>query len=184
MQAVYGSHCIFVYPDLRALRKVYAKYTKLQLENNNIVLLLPFYETTDSVRQVLSEYHDNSIINLDVRKYEKEGSLVIIDSQKAYFGSAIVDIMTFVQMLIDHAKHFGKNGVCIMADMGSFYYRNHSHDDKINQLVKYETSLPSKFDIKLKGFCCYHKKDFDRLNRLQMKEVLEHHGRQIMVTNN
>lgn len=48
--------------------------------------------------------------------------------------------------------------------MGSFYYGNHRHAvDRINQLVKYVTSLPSKFDIKLNGFCCYHKKEFDRL---------------------
>lgn len=69
--------------------------------------------------------------------------------------------------------------------MGSFYYGNHRHAvDRINQLVKYLTSLPSKFDIKLNGFCCYHKKEFDRLKQMQTKDMLKHYGMQIMVDNN
>jgi hypothetical protein len=55
---------------------------------------------------------------------------------------------------------------------------------RINQLVKYVTSLPSKFDIKLNGFCCYHKKEFDRLKQMQTKDMLKHYGMQIMVDNN
>ena len=53
-----------------------------------IVLILPYYETTDSVRHILSGDsggHDATII--DVTKYEKDQSLIIIDSAKAYFGS-------------------------------------------------------------------------------------------------
>ena len=43
-----------------------------------MILINPFYETTDSVRQVLS--------GIDVSKYEKEKALIIIDSLDEYFG--------------------------------------------------------------------------------------------------
>jgi hypothetical protein len=46
--------------------------------NNEMILINPFYETTDSVRQVLS--------GIDVSKYEKEKALIIIDSLDEYFG--------------------------------------------------------------------------------------------------
>jgi hypothetical protein len=44
------THCLMVYPDLRTLRGIYSHYTKIQLEDNNeMVLILPYYETTDMV---------------------------------------------------------------------------------------------------------------------------------------
>ena len=77
------------------LRAVYSQYTKIQLEDNNqIVLILPYYETTDMVRLALSGrnvYDDKNGNNsfdysgIEVEKYEKEGSLLIMDSLKGYF---------------------------------------------------------------------------------------------------
>jgi CheY-like chemotaxis protein len=41
------------------LREVYSNYIRKQIEDNNeVVLVNPFYETTDSVRQVLSEKYN------------------------------------------------------------------------------------------------------------------------------
>ena len=55
-RARYGSHYIIVYSDLPALRKIYSEYSKRQIEEKKaIVLVLPYYETTDMVRYVLSE---------------------------------------------------------------------------------------------------------------------------------
>ena len=83
-QAEYGGHYIIIYPDLIRLRKLYSMYIHKQIEvNNEMILINPFYETTDSVRQVLSQYNTPG---LDVSKYEKEKSLMIIDSLAEYFG--------------------------------------------------------------------------------------------------
>src|SRR5919198_5170834 len=69
-EAEYGAHYIIIYPDLTTLRELYSNYICKQIEDNNeIVLINPFYETTDSVRQVLSEKYNPRI---DVSKYEKE----------------------------------------------------------------------------------------------------------------
>ena len=188
LQAEYGSHYIIVYPDLLTFRKIYNSYSKMQLENkNDIVLLLPFYETTESVRKTLSTsddislgFCDDRISGLDIRKHEKEGSLVIVDSKKAYFGSKTIDIKVFVGMLIEHAKHSKKIGVCVIADMGAFFYLN-----KIQDLIKHETTLPPKFDLKLKAFCCYHASDFSAyLTEEQKQDLLNHHGKEMIMNRN
>ena len=152
----------------------------MQLEDNNeIVLILPYYETTEMVRSVLSGENKNNQSNIiDVRKYEEEGSLVIIDSVKAYFGSDI-DLMSFLARLAKQAQISGKSGVSIIADLASFYYY-----DRTDKLIEHEMSLPTKYDdeMKLKGFCFYHQEDFDRrLTKQQKQKLLEHHGKSLMV---
>ena len=65
-----GAHYIFIYNDLITFRQIYSYYAKILLEENNeLVLLLPYYETTDSVRRHLWE---NEHACIDVRKYEKK----------------------------------------------------------------------------------------------------------------
>ena len=167
-----GSHYIIVYRDLSMLRKIYSQYTKRQIqEKNEIVLILPHYETIDMVRYVLSY-----MAAIDVKEYEKQDSLLIIDSARAYFGSSI-DIISFVKSLVNYADQIGKNGVTVLADMGSFFCYN-----KLNDLIEYETSLQRTSDIKAKGFCFYKRDDFNwRISRIQRKRLLDHHGRELMV---
>jgi hypothetical protein len=100
---------MIVYPDLNTLREIYSRYIKFQLEENNeIVLIIPYYETTDSVRRILSENkeindNDNDLPYIHVQKYENEGSLIIIDSAKAYFKSEI-GLELFIQKLVKRAE--------------------------------------------------------------------------------
>jgi len=176
----YGVHYLVVYPDMNTLRRIYSYYTKMQLEDNNeIVLIVPYYETTEMVRSVLSGENKNNQSNIiDVRKYEKQGSLMIIDSVKAYFRSDI-DLMSFLARLAKQAQSSGKKGISVIADLASFYYNNQS-----DKLIEYEMSLPTKYDdnMKLKGFCFYHQEDFDRrLTEQQKQMLLEHHGKNLMV---
>ena len=181
-QAEFGAHYIIVYPDMMTLRQIYSRYIKAQIEDHNeIVLILPYYETTEMVRNVLSgENNSNGGSIIDVRKYEKEGSLIIIDSVKAYFGSD-TDLMSFVEKLAKQAQSSGKSGVSVIADLASFYYYN-----QVDKLIDYEMSLPTKYDdqMKLKGFCLYHQEDFDkRLSKEQKQKLLEHHSKNIMLVN-
>ena len=203
-----GTHCLMVYPDIMTLRAIYSSFTKQQLEDKNeIVLILPYYETTDMVRLVLSGsnvYGDDITNNpvgysgIDVGKCEKEGSLVIVDSLKGYFGSdqqqennsnsnnntsnKNMDFMTFLNVLLRHAERRGKDGVTVLADMGSFYLNNHNG---IQELMRYEMSLPEKYYGKnLKGYCLYHQKDFERrFGREEQAQLLDCHSRNIMFMN-
>ena len=181
-QAEYGAHYIIVYSDMMTLRQIYTGYIKTQLEyNNELVLILPYYETTETVRSVLSENHISNGGNIiDVRKYEKEGSLIIIDSAEAYFTSDN-NLMSFVEKLAKQAQTSGRNGISVIADLASFYYFN-----RIDKLIEYEMSLPTKYDdkMKLKGFCFYHKEDFDRrLSKEEKQKLVEHHDKALRVVN-
>jgi hypothetical protein len=161
------------------LRQIYAGYIRTQLEDNNeLVLILPYYETTETVRSILSENHSSNEGSVfDVSKYEKEGSLMIIDSAEAYFTSD-TDFMSFIEKLTKQAQISGKNGISVIADLASFSYFN-----RIDKLIKYEMSLPTKYDdnMKLKGFCFYHQEDFDRrLSEEEKQKLLEHHDKALI----
>src|SRR5919106_4660958 len=180
-QAEYGAHYIIVYDDIMTLRQIYAGYIKTQIEDNNeLILILPYYETTETVRRVLSGENNSSNGGsiIDVRKYEKEGSLMIIDAAEAYFSSD-TDLMSFVEKLSKQAQSYGKKGISVIADLASFY-----HFNRIDKLIEYETSLPTKYDdkMKLKGFCFYHQEDFDRrLSKEEKQKLLEHHDKSLLV---
>jgi MEDS: MEthanogen/methylotroph, DcmR Sensory domain len=170
-QAEYGAHYIIIYPDLDTLRELYFNYVHKQIgENNEIVLINPFYETTDSVRQVLSQGNPG----LGVSKHEREESLIIIDSLEEYFGKQ--PDMTFKRNLANHAKEIGKNGLSILGDIGAY-----PHKSKYKELVDYELSLSTKYDVPMKGFCLYHQKDFDNLSDEQKQKLVEHHGKAIKI---
>src|ERR671911_1810386 len=102
-----GAHFLIIYPELQTLREMYSHYTKSALfEGNEIVVILPFYETVGTVRRILSE----NGANINVRKYEKEQSLLVMDSLRGYFGSQD-GIMPFVEQTVEYAKDSGKNSV-------------------------------------------------------------------------
>src|ERR671933_1647449 len=139
-QAEHGAHYIIIYPNLHSLRELYSNYIQKQIEaNNGIVLINPFYETTDSVRQVLSKKYNNDIN--DVSKHEQEKSLIIADALKRYFGEQNIDDRSFKMSLVDHAKKIGRSGISILGDMGT-----HNHKSKHEELVDYELSLPTKYE--------------------------------------
>src|SRR5215208_385504 len=93
-----GIHQIVVYPNIEVLRETYFHYIKRLLEDNNeMIIFLPYYESAESVKKILSSYsilsnkNDNEKGNnqknsssIDVKRYTHNGSLVIIDSQKTF----------------------------------------------------------------------------------------------------
>jgi hypothetical protein len=199
-QSEAGSHDILIHPNTETFRKLYSGYVKRQLKDDSqIVLIIPYYETTDKVREVLSESivdipegddkndNDNNRMNSEITKHEKEGSLVIKDSVKAY-SSYSSDLegngnsnaaWNLIQGLVKRAENLGKNGVTVIADLGSFYH----HLGNTQRLVEYELYLPRRYDdMKMKGFCVYHKEDFEkRLTEEQKQKLLQHHGKVFIV---
>jgi hypothetical protein len=169
IQADYGDHYLIVYPDLPILRELYSKYVQNQTINNNeIILINPFYETPNSVRQILSKS------GINVSKCEKENELVIIDSMQEYF--AVQPDMLFKRNLVNHAKQNGKRGLSIIGDIGAY-----THKSQYNGLVDYELSMPIKFDVDMKGFCLYHQKDFNKFSHKQKQELIRHHGKALQI---
>jgi hypothetical protein len=116
---------------------------------------LSTYQSVNCVRHNLRD------VDLDVANCEEDGSLVIIDSVRGYFGSE-ADVLCLVKILSKRAQNQSRSGCFVIADMGSFYLFR-----MVNELMKYEASMPLKFDehdnglIRCKAFCTYHQKDFD-----------------------
>jgi len=169
-----GDHSMIVYPDIGAFRTLYSAFARKRLLANEIVVLLPFYEPPDSVRLCLSD-----LAGVNSAKYEDNGSLVITDAMKMHFGNNVL-FTSFLGMLAKHAKQSGKSGVSLFADMGSFFYVYFRHG-KLAQLVRFEKSLPTRFDTDLRGYCCYHRLNYDMLTNNQKQVLRRHHSKQFMV---
>ncbi|MGC1928558.1 MAG: MEDS domain-containing protein [Candidatus Nitrosopolaris sp.] len=175
----YGEHNLLIYPNLHALTEIYSQYFKIRLDaNKEIILFLSTYQSVNCVRRNLRG------VDLDVAKCEEDGSLVIIDSVRGYFGSE-VDVLCLVKILSKRAQNQSRSGCFVIADMGSFYLIR-----RINELTKYEASMPLKFDgyddglIMCKAFCAYHQQDFDRFTEDEKQLLFEHHYRNFIVIAN
>ena len=171
LQSNHREHNMLVYPDLDILRDIYSRYSKSQLETGKeIIVHLPAYENIHSVRRVLTN------TGLDVNSFENDESLVIIDSVKGYFESNH-DILSTFEVLSKRAEDEKGGGCSVISDMGSFSFLN-----KEKELLEYEKSLPVRFSsMKCKGFCCYHKADFDKLSEDQKEQLFEHHLKNFIV---
>ena len=169
----YHEHSIIVYADLNALREIYCRYSKEALEKNNeIVLIATTYETPQTVRDMLSDY------SIDVPKHELDGSLVIIDSVRGYQSTDVYGVLKLIKSMAARAQKQGKSGVFNISDMGSFFVADRQKD-----LLTYELSIPKELDMEIKGFCCYHKKDFElKLSKEDQATLLNHHSRSIIAT--
>ena len=109
LQTPIGIHQIVVYPNnIEILREAYFHYIKKLLEDENeMVILLPYHENANSIKNKLSSFFINSNDKnnndnydkqkallekelkemTDIQKYINNGSLVIIDSDIAFTNS-------------------------------------------------------------------------------------------------
>jgi hypothetical protein len=184
----YGEHIMIIHPRVSTLSKAYSRYTKNQLVNNNeVVLMIPYYKTPDQVKNNLStkgngdsdgnNNNNNNSTSIDIEKHSKEGSLIIMDGVKAHFRPDS-DIKSFINELEKHAKSKGKKGISVFVDMASHYHFGNPDD-----VVHHELSLPSRYhNMNIKRFCVYHEKDFGRLQEEQKQVVRKHHGKELQIT--
>jgi GTP:adenosylcobinamide-phosphate guanylyltransferase len=174
-QTKYGDHNLILYSDLATLEYIYLNYIKRSLESlNEIILILPHYHCVADVI--------NSLTNtgIDIDKYKKEGSLVVVQSKKAYYSLTheFVGVMIMTKMLIQRADKLGKAGVTVISDMGLFFNIN-----KIDDLTKYETELSSSiYNTKAKVLCCYSKSDFELfIEHQRQRNLLKAHNNKIII---
>ena len=150
-----GHHYLVLYPDIETMRKVYASYIKKQLEEqpNSVVLFLSYYDTTDTVRSVLSSK------GVQVKEREKNGSMIILDIMKVlhnpYFQ--VPDIEKLRELARKTEKQFGDKTIFILADMSVF-----NHTKKASEILEYEKTLHKDLKVeRWKELCFYNKRDFE-----------------------
>jgi hypothetical protein len=89
-------------------------------------------------------------------------------------------IMPLISSLVERIHDSGMKGLCVIADMGSFYLLN-----RIEELVDYECSYGPKFDkpINVKAFCCHHRQEVKKtLTEEQQSRIFGHHNRNLLLT--
>jgi hypothetical protein len=188
-QTLPGSHLIMVYPELGLLRAIYSNYVKQELDNNNIVLVLPYYEHVRDVNIVLSD-----VGGIDVDYHLNEGSLVVIDAYEAFFGHKVEagegvgqsennsgNIVSLMRIMRTQASKLKKDGITILLDLGCLFT-----DGNVNYLLKYEKSIPQMFkEDGLKQICLYNQRDFDsRFSDSDKAYLLDQHGRSVLMLDN
>ena len=107
---------------------------------------------------------------------EKKHIFFLIDLLDAYFGQK--PDRSFKERLAIHVKEIGKNGLSIISDTVAYLYRG-----MFKELVEYELSLPTIFDLPLKRFCIFHQNDFNRISKEQKQNLVEHHGLNMRIEN-
>ena len=157
-----------------ALKEIYSHYIKTAIEENNeVVVMISHYESADNIKRILSSTNsNNSTTGVNPDKYEKDGSLVILDS-KSFFD---LDYNSFIKNLLNRAKSMNRNDVCILADNRLLFDLH-----RIEEFIQNETSMPVKFDINLKRICMVLRQDFDTLTEEQKRKLLTHHGKHLQI---
>ena len=186
-----GENRILVYPNIQTFREIYTQYVKDQLvareekeedkdngqnyyDNTNthkeqllmprIILISTFYDTVSTVK------HNLSAVGIDVQSYIDNGSLLIIDAFNGYYPD-IDGMKKLVVSLSERAAREGRIGVSVISNMGFFFL--YDRDGEASNLISYEASLPSKTDGgNVRGFSCYHVRNYENLNHSQKKELL------------
>jgi hypothetical protein len=187
------SHTILVYPDIRTMREVYSKYLRFNNEKNKIVVLLPYYETVESVRNyLLMETGGDYTFPENMNASLPGGSLFIYDSYAIFNKPKInqmskswshsednLHVLDFLHRTVSNAEDLNKESVELWADMGSFFHSTLG----IKNLLEYEQISPKIFkDTILKQFCMYHQKDFERnLKEKQQNNVVNDHLKNIIM---
>jgi len=166
-QVKFGEHTILILPDIYALRSAYAKFAKNRLESNEAIMILAYYDTESGVKHFLHE------VEVNVAKYESEGSLVIVDGLREFYHSE-TGFLGHLASIEAHMKSSGKAGISVIIDMGLFF---HGHKE---DLLEFERSMSSKADFTCKSLlCCYNATDFKTLATSIQSEIASLHHKKI-----
>jgi len=169
-----GTHYLIIYPNIETVRKIYAQYIRVLLEENRVaILFFPYYDTTDKVRQELM------LKGIDVKKYQRDNSLTLVDFAKVidnpYLGiPAAFGLKEFVSKI---KRFHSKKTLIVITDMSLY---NHLGD--IDDLLKYESFGHHGSDaLNWKQICLYHKLDFNLMfTSKQKQKILDYHKDKII----
>ena len=168
-------HYLIVYPDIQKLDKVYPEYVKGQIQEDpdSVILFLPYFETTDRVREILESS------GVDIKNRERTGLLIIVDIEKvihsSYFELTDVERLEAFTKQIQN-KHQGKT-ILVIADMSAF-----NHLKKSKELLEYERTLHKELRIRhWKELCFYNERDFKAMfTEEEVHELFEYHKDQVI----
>jgi hypothetical protein len=182
----YADHNLVIYPRLEQFEEFYIECCKDSiLDRNEILVLVTHYQPVSAVRKKMY-----LLSGIDTERYEKDGTLVILDSEMVY--QPIVEktgrdniIIILTSLLMKQAQERDKKGITLLSDLGTFFLNK-----RIADLISHElwlrllllgVSVPRRIDANIRSFCCYHKDDFSVLQEEQRKRILQHHSNNLIL---
>ena len=129
------------------------------------------YPDLATLRKVYSHYIDSAL-------NEKNEAVIVLP----FFETTdnVRRVLKQSEFDIDVTKHEKQRSLLVTDSLKGYFYHH-----KDNSLMDHELSLPSEYDsgINLKTFCLYHNKEFDkRLSEEQREKLLQHHGKNLIIT--
>jgi DcmR-like sensory protein len=177
LQIPQGHHYIILYPDLVSLRNLYSNFVRAQLEKDTkaIILIFPYYETSEKVREVLG------LKGINVKEREKRGDLIIVDVLKAVTDSDqktlnMERLTNFINQVYDVNKD---KEIIVVIDMSVFHQLN----VQSLKLLESESYLRKIFETrKWKGLCLYNERDLETmLTENHANELISCHQGSVIV---
>jgi hypothetical protein len=159
-----GNHAMVVYQDLNLYREIYCSYAKSRLESGEVVILLPYFETIDSVLHYLKEY------GIDVDSHRKGTTLIILDSVAQFFGTD-PDFVGYLSLIDKRAREQGGGPIHVVADITAFH-----HFEDMEGMLEYERRMQQALKgMHVSMICCYHEGNFERLPGNLQQNVAQCH---------
>jgi DNA-binding response OmpR family regulator len=115
----------------------------------------------------------------DIRSLLEKRSLIIIKNEEWYIPDGKVDKHRIISQwhdLVNQSIQSGKKGLRAFCMMDCFFENGYSME-----VVDYESTLPSQFQIPFIPICAYRQSDLDCLPEPEKKKLMECHNH-IMVT--
>jgi hypothetical protein len=173
----HADHNLVIYPRLEQFEEFYIECCKDSiLDRNETFVLVTHYQPVSAVRKKMY-----LLSGIDTARYEKDGMLVILDSEMVYHP--IVEktgrdniIIILTSLLMKHAQERDKKGITLLSDLGTFFLHK-----RITGLISHEVSVPHRIGANIRSFCCYHKDDFSVLQEEQRKRILQHHSNNLIL---
>ena len=158
-------HSIFVYDEIEKFREFYCEAAKTTLQNDEVLMILTYFETADTVKYYLKE------AGVDVEFYSRADSLFVIDSVAQFFGSTVENTLRFIELLNRKAKRHGRKGLAVVVDMDAFFHLKGAGLERYERFIAPKSSS-DKFTCMV---CTYHKGNFEKLPKETQQIILRQH---------
>lgn len=158
-------HSILVYDEIEKFREFYCEAAKTTLQNDEVLMILTYFETADTVKYYLKE------AGVDVEFYSRSDSLFVIDSVEQFFGSTVENTLRFIELLNKKARRQGRKGLAVIVDMDAFFHLKGEGLERYERFVA-PKSNSDKFTCMV---CAYHKGNFEKLPKRTQDIILKQH---------
>ena len=143
----------------------------IKLNELNLLLIRNGMKIEDTIISLKSK----GLSNADTLLQNK--SLIILKNEEWYIPDGKVDKHRIIRQwydLVDQSIQSGKNGLRAFCMMDCFFENGYSLE-----VVDYESTLPSQFQIPFVPICAYRKSDIDCLPEQEKKKLIECHNHYI-----